>query len=207
MTNKKDRISGGSAQAALDARNAAIHLGLVDRAELQAALINFSQIITELLTVCTIAPADFWEPDVLQLVNDLQAEKPFYDDLKKKFDDARQNIDGKKIAPASENELAETGKVEGEFGIGTSHWKRIPCPVCDSAAKLSGNERLSTHQTDEDAYTTTVSADPEELSCNVCGLSLTKRELKQQQLDRYWEVEERWATEREIKYYYDRAYY
>ena len=39
MTNKKDQISGGSARAALDARNAAIHLGLIDRAELQAALI------------------------------------------------------------------------------------------------------------------------------------------------------------------------
>jgi hypothetical protein len=207
MTGKKDRISGGSAKAALDARNAAIHLGLVDRAELQAALINFSQVIAELLTVCAVDPGDFWKPDALKLVNDLQAEKPFYDDLIKKFDDARQKIGSKTIAPATEKELAQTGKVEDEFGIFTTHWKKLPCPVCGSAATLSGNEWLSTHQTDEDAFRTSVLADPEDLSCDVCGLSLTtKHELKQQDLDRYWEVEERWATEREIKCYYDSKY-
>jgi hypothetical protein len=206
MTNKKDRISGGSAKAALDARNAAIHLGLVDRAELQAALINFAQVVSELLQVCSIAPADFWESDTLKLVGDLQAEKPFYDDLKKKFDDARQKVDGKTITPATQDNLAQTGKVEDEYDIWNTHWKKVPCPVCGSAATLSGTERRSTHQTDEDEFRTTILAVPEELSCDVCELSLKGTELKQVTLDRYWEVEERWATDREIDYYYEQAY-
>jgi hypothetical protein len=206
MSNKKDRISGGSAKAALDARNAAIHLGLVDRAELQAALINFAQVVSELLQVCSIAPADFWESDTLKLVGDLQAEKPFYDDLKKKFDDARQKVDGKTITPATQDNLAQTGKVEDEYDIWNTHWKKVPCPVRGSAATLSGTERRSTHQTDEDEFRTTILAVPEELSCDVCELLLKGTELKQVTLDRYWEVEERWATDREIDYYYEQAY-
>lgn len=206
ITNKKDRISGGSAKAALDARNAAIHLGLVDRAELQAALINFAQVIAELLTVCDIAPGDFWKPDVLKLVSDLQAEKPFYDDLNKKFEGARQTIDGKQIARATTKALAQTGKTEDQFDIQAIHWKKIPCPVCGSAATLSGTERLHTYQSAEEAFRTAVLSDPEELSCDVCELALDKRELKQVHLDHYWEVGERWATDKEIEYYYDNAY-
>jgi hypothetical protein len=193
------------ADAALAARNAAIHLGLVDRAELQAALINFAQVISELLSVCGIASNDFWTPDTRKLVSALEAEQTFYDDLDKKFADARQKIVGKTITPATDAELAEIGSEDRGLTIWNTHWKKVPCPVCSAAATLSGGERISTDQTGEEVFRTSVLAVPEELMCDVCELTLTQRELKQVQLDRFWEVEQRWATDREIDLYYDIA--
>lgn len=193
------------ADAVLAARNAAIHLGLVDRTELQAALVNFAQVISELLSVCGIAPNDFWTPDTQKLVGALQTEQPFYDDLAKKFADARQKIEGKTIIPATEVELAEIGAEDRGLSIWNTHWKKVPCPVCSAAATLSGGERISTHQTGEEEFRTSVLAVPEELTCDACELSLTHRQLKEAQLDRFWVVEERWATDREIDSYYDMA--
>jgi hypothetical protein len=180
-------------------------LGLVDRAELQAALINFAQVISELLSVCGIAPNDFWTPDTRKLVSALQAEQTFYDDLDKKFADARQKIVGKTITPATDADLAEIGSEDRGLTIWNTHWKKVPCPVCAAAATLSGGERISTDQTGEEEFHTSVLAVPEELMCDVCELTLPQRELKQVQLDRFWEVEKRWATDREIDLYYDIA--
>lgn len=170
-------------EVVLEARNAALHLALVDRDELRAAVATMVRVVDEVLDGMEADRESFWGPH-LSVADNLVAEgrAEIASLVSAKVSAAQQRLEA--ITAQLSPEVAAAVLAQRAWCRSSSdHEEPVECPVCRQEAWLicgveKGEPELMGPDDDSD-WMVPVSAWPFAFECAVCGLSLDDRELRQ----------------------------
>lgn len=190
----------------LDVRNSAVHMGLVDRPELQRSLQSMVLLIDSLMPLTDVPRSKYWGQQLIR-INKLASQEELHERIAGKLSAAKQAakdlpaIDPQKLREA----LRVTSRDEGlfdseEYPSGATYWYRQLCVACGRAGTVFCIETISEpSQTFQgDAYVSEY-ADGISYLCHHCGLELTQREMKQLNIGGSTTVDHRPATEEELR--------
>lgn len=169
-----------AAQRALAVRNAALHLALVDRAELRAAVGDSVRIVDKLVIGIGADRRSFWRVRITHvdyLIAEQQAETELI--VTAKVEKAREQLASLKAMLSPELAAAVLAQ-RSKCLTSSEHEEAVTCPVCDQEAWLiCGVERGAPEPdgSDEEWWSVSLTAWPFAFECTVCGLSLEDNEL------------------------------
>lgn len=170
-------------EVVLEVRNAALHLALVNRDELRAAVATMARVVDEVLVGMEADRESFWGPQ-LSVADGLVAEgrAEIASLVAAKVSAARQRLEA--ITAQLSPEVAAAVLAQRAWcRLSSDHEEPVECPVCKREAWLicgveKGEPELMGADDDSD-WMVPVSAWPFAFECAVCGLSLDDRELGQ----------------------------
>ncbi|WP_125461352.1 hypothetical protein [Rhodococcus erythropolis] len=198
------KVNQGCASRVLNARNAAIHLGLLDRAQLQEALIEFADVMTEMLRLADVDASGFWKFRQVQ-VERLSSERSLHAGLKTKL------VESDRFAAALGPVDQDAMRLELKHEAEADHEDMMPrstvvmraqCPGCSRVGRTFYSTSDSSPEGDYDGRPMIQTiAHPVGFRCGTCGLELTLGELEQLNMAGHFELETRGATDAEIVEY------
>lgn len=189
-------VPESAAEAALEVRNAAIHMALVDRTEVRAAASAMSRVVDAVVEAMEASRADFWGERVVLVDNFIRVERETVEQIvEAKVAAARSRLS----ALVSRLDAATAASVLSALSRKRSHADHeepVPCPVCGQQAWLiCSTENGEVEWTwDEDGLAGTnveITAYPFAFDCSVCGLELEVDELAHLKMDAEIELGER----------------
>ena len=194
------------AKNVLKVRNSAIHLGMIERTILISSLMQFIDVMVELLKVAQLNPDDYWESDPSQTLANIGKNRPLSGRVDGKIKVAHMSIKGKAqpspelspealrgVTPIPDAIIADAPTPSVPY----EHQKIVPCPVCKQSAVLWGveysegvmevplkidevppEELENLHEGEElTTFVIPVNAAPKELGCSFCQLHLIGDEI------------------------------
>lgn len=190
--------------AVFAARNTAIHFGLMDRPELQAALAAMVRIIEALLEDSNIERRMYWGGTLDQSAH-LAKKVDSYSELRSKLAEARHRSDAIEALRAMAdipNDFAKDSQDGFDFEALSEKYEygfEQKCPACSDSGVIFCvvTEAIAATAFGESALVEK-SASGVEYACNTCGLRLNEREMGQLGLSANQVVDWRNATEDEI---------
>ncbi|NRH35831.1 hypothetical protein [Rhodococcus sp. MS13] len=197
-----DKVNQGCARRVLNARNAAIHLGLLDRAQLQEALIEFADVMTEMLRLAKVDEAGFWKSSQVR-VERLSSDRSLHRRLKIKL--AESDRCAATLGPVDEGAVrlemrraTEPSDLQDTMPD-SSVFMRSQCPGCGRVGRTyySTSESAPEREFDGPLMIPTV-ASPVGFRCTTCNLALSLDELNQLNMAGGFELAAREATDEEI---------
>ncbi|NHE67787.1 hypothetical protein G9U53_26125 [Rhodococcus sp. D-46] len=199
------KVKEGCARRVLNARNAAVHLGLLDRAQLQDALVEFADVMTEMLRLAGLDESGFWKSS-RAVVDQLSSARSLHIRLKIKLAESERYA--VTLGPVDEEAVrldlrrATDPAVVEEMMPNSSVIMRMRCPVCTRVGRTyySTSESAPEEDFDGPLMVQTV-ASPVGFRCVTCNLELNLGELKQLNLAGDFELDAREATDDEIAMY------
>lgn len=195
--HKSIAIAESAAREVFETRNAAAHIGIVDRTEVRAATSTMSRAVDSILIAMGADRASFWGGRV-HIVDGLIQEQR----------ETVAQIVAAKLAAARERVASISAGLSPEIRqtllsalsrktVSSDHEEPITCPACGQQAWLvcGVEEGEAEWESDPDAPFDWISmvAYPLELDCSVCELSLDQAELAHLGLDSEFELEPREA--------------
>lgn len=185
-------ISEASARRALNVRNAALHLALVNRQELRAAVADSIRIVDQLVVGIGAERDSFWKSHV-ELVDKLIVEQQAQvaHIIAAKVQAAREQL--ARITAALTPEVAAAVLAQRSRCLSSSdHEEPVDCPVCGQEAWLICGVEEDEPQCDapeEGWWFVHSTAWPFAFECSVCGLSLDDSELGEFEFPEYVDLE------------------
>lgn len=196
-------------EAALEVRNAALHLALVDRDELRIAVTFMVRVVDDVLNGIAADRESFWGPH-REVVDGFveQGRTEVANMVAAKVLVARQRLDAI-TSQLSPDVAAAVLSQRAWCRMSSDHEEPVKCPVCKQEAWLiCGTERGEPElmgPDDDSDWMVPVSAWPFAFECAVCGLSLDDRELRQFEFPDFIELEPEsarppWSFERDDRW-------
>jgi hypothetical protein len=186
-------VPESDAVIALEVRNAALHLALVDRDELRLAAAAMSRVVDGVLEGMGANRESFWGSHcqvVVEFVAQEQLAVASVVAAKRVAAEQRLALITQSLSP----ELAATVLAQrAECLSWSDHEEPVECPVCKQEAWLicgveKGEPELMGPDDDSD-WMVPVSAWPFAFECAVCGLILDDRELRQFEFPHFIDLE------------------
>lgn len=188
-----------------NARNSAIHMGLMDRPELQRSLVSMVRLLEALLQISKVERRDYWG-DAIQLIADLDDQVDLHRTLRGKLEYARRQgiaLEALREMPDVADLFQRSTQREFDFASLSEQYEievNQKCPACvDDGVifcEISDGSLSSAHG--YDPYIEVVACGIE-YACDSCGLRLNIQEMGQLGISENRVVDWRLATEEEIE--------
>lgn len=182
------------AEAALEVRNAAAHVGLVDREELRAAVSGMCRTVDAMLAAVAADRNSFWGTNVGVADALIEEGRAAVEQIvEAKFASARSHLAQLTKGMPAELAAAFLAALSQKL-VRSDYEEEVPCPVCGQRAWLiCGVEEGDVEFDPDESGWAWVSrtAYPFEFDCSVCGLTLDELELAHLDMNQPVELESR----------------
>ncbi|MEE3852771.1 hypothetical protein VZC37_20700 [Gordonia sp. LSe1-13] len=192
----------------LDARNSAVHMGLLDKLELQRSLTAMVRVVDALISVANVPRSKYWGSQ-LALINRISSREQLAKSLTKKLEDARVRAKALVVSDSAlvAEDLMQTSETPSLFDVeeypeGTSYWYSEKCPVCKRAGRVFCSRWVNGPEETLDGVSYVEEMASSELfRCGTCRLELGDREMLELGIGDTRSIGYRQATEDEISSY------
>ncbi|TWS24167.1 hypothetical protein FK268_11175 [Tsukamurella sputi] len=202
------KLPQGDLTKVLDARNSAVHMGLVDGPELQGAVAAMVRVVDALIEIAGIPRSNYWGSQIA-LIDQIASRETLQKALKQKIDAASRIAQS--LAPEDPDQVREDLSRNSEDGSlfdleeypeGTSYWYAQKCPVCKRAGTVFCSRWITAPEEDfEGDSFVQEHAHGVAYRCGSCHLELDEREMLELRLGGDVPLGYRAATEDEMLSY------